>query len=202
MTGEMQGLLSDVDAALTTVTQARRATMLRKLTELLLHGASHYSKEHLSVFDAVMRRLTQNADQEALVELSEGLASIETAPAEVAACLSHHDDIAVAGPVLERCASLPDVVLLSVAKARSQHHLLAIAGRKQISVAVTDVLVDRGSSAVKLRAIGNKGAQFSEYGFARLVTDARTDARLAGLVKKRTDFPPELQPFLRTMAVA
>jgi uncharacterized protein (DUF2336 family) len=174
--------------------------MLRQVTELLLHGASHYSKDHLSVFDAVMRRLAQDADQDTLVELSSRLAQMEFAPADVAGRLSHHDSIVVAGPVLERCGSLTDGVLVSVAKAKSQHHLLAIAGRKQINVAVTDVLVDRGNSAVKIKTVGNSGAQFSEYGFARLVTDARTDGKLAALVKKRPDIPPELQPFLRTVA--
>jgi hypothetical protein len=67
-------------------------------------------------------------------------------------------------------------------------------------VVVTDVLVDWGNSHVKVKVVGNAGALFSEYGFARLVTDARTDEKLAVLVWKRPDIPPELQPFLKAAA--
>jgi uncharacterized protein (DUF2336 family) len=80
-----------------------------------------------------MRRLTQEADQDALVELSGRIASMEPAPADVAGGLSHHDSISVARPVLEKCNSLTDEVLVSLAKAKSRHHLLAIPGR-QIAV--------------------------------------------------------------------
>jgi hypothetical protein len=62
LTTEMQTLLSDVDVALTNVSSARRWSMLRQVTDLLLAGGMHYSPEQLSVFDAVMRRLTQDAD--------------------------------------------------------------------------------------------------------------------------------------------
>jgi len=199
LTAEMQSLLTDVDVALTHVSSGRRSTMLRQVTDLLLAGGMHYSPEQLSVFDAVMRRLTQDVDQDSLIELSGRLASMELAPADVAGRLSHHDNISIARPVLEKCGSLTDEVLVSVAKAKSQYHLLAIAGRRQINVVVTDVLVDRGNLQVKLKVVGNDGALFSEYGFARLVTDARTDQKLATLVKRRPDIPPELQPFLKTI---
>jgi uncharacterized protein (DUF2336 family) len=195
----MQTLLSDVDVALTNVSSARRSAMLRQVTDLLLAGGMRYSPEQLSVFDAVMRRLTQDVDQDALIELSGRLAAMEPAPADVAGRLSHHDNIEVARPVLEKCGALSDQVLVSVAKAKSQYHLLAIAGRKQVNVVVTDVLVDRGNLQVKLKVVGNGGALFSEYGFARLVTDARTDQKLATLVRRRPDIPPELAPFLKTI---
>jgi hypothetical protein len=73
----MQSLLSDVDAALTRVSSARRTTMLRQVTDLLLIDGARYSPEQVSIFDAVMRRLTQEADQDALVELSGRIASME-----------------------------------------------------------------------------------------------------------------------------
>jgi hypothetical protein len=51
-----------------------------------------------------------------------------------------------------------------------------------------------------VKVVGNAGALFSKFGFARLVTDARTDEKLAALVRKRPDIPPELQPFLKAAA--
>jgi len=198
LTAQMQSLLSEIDAALTTVSSARRSAMLRKLTDLLAAGTTRYSGEQLSIFDAVLRRLTRDADPETLIELSGRLASLESAPADFVGRLSQYDDIEISRPVLERSSVLSDDLLVGIAKAKSQQHLLAIAGRKQVNGPITDVLVDRGDSAVKLKAVANEGALFSQYGFARLVTDARTDNKLAAWVKKRRDIPAELQPFLRT----
>jgi uncharacterized protein (DUF2336 family) len=134
------------------------------------------------------------------IELSGKLASMVSAPAESPRPLSHHDNISVARPVLGKCGSVTDEVLVSVAKIKSQYHLLAIASRRQVNVVVTDVLVDRGNTQVELKLVDNSGALFSEYGFARLVTGSRTDQKLAELVKKRPDIPPELAPFLMAAA--
>ena len=49
---------------------------------------------------------------------------------------------------------------------------------------------------MKHRVVANTGAAFSDHGFARLVTAARDDARLADLVLNRPDLPEELRPFL------
>ncbi|MFN3656212.1 MAG: DUF2336 domain-containing protein [Pseudolabrys sp.] len=198
---EVAALLTELDATLARVTPPRRLAMLRQMTELFLQGAGLYTAEQTAVFDALIKRLTQGVGAQALVELSNRLATMDSAPADTIVRLSSDDDPAVSGPVLEKSSVLNDGDLVGIARSKSQGHLLAIAGRRHIADVVTDVLVERGNQAVKRKVTANEGATISENGFARLISDARTDKDLAGMVKKREDIPEELKPFLE-MALA
>jgi uncharacterized protein (DUF2336 family) len=196
MNSQTQSLLSELDTTLTSVPESRHLVMLRRLTDLFLAGAPSYSPEQVAVFDAVFKRLTEGIEPRALVEFSARLAPFDSAPADIIVRLSSADDLAIAGPVLQKSNVLSDGILVGIAKTKSQGHLLAIAGRTRINNVVTDVLVERGNTEVKKMVVANEGALFSETGFARLVSDARQDKKFATLVAKRTDIPPELKPFL------
>jgi uncharacterized protein (DUF2336 family) len=189
-------LLTELDATLARVTPSRRLAMLRQMTDLYLSAAGLYTEEQTAVFDTLIKRLTQGVETRALVELSSRLAAMDSAPADTVVRLSSDDNPAVAAPVLEKSTVLTDGDLVGVAKTKSQGHLLAIAGRKHIADVVTDVLVERGNPAVKRKVTANGGAALSENSFARLISDARGDKDLAGMVKQRTDVPDELKPFL------
>ena len=80
---------------------------------------------------------------------------------------------------------------------KGQRHLAAIADRAQISESVTDILADRGNPEVACKVTSNQGARLSELGFAKLINVAKNDKTLAAMIAKRTDIPPELQPFLK-----
>lgn len=192
----MEQLLAELDVTLSRVSSARRLQLLQQVSDLFFAGASSYTIEQVAVFDAIIERLAKGVDGKVLAALSSRLASMEMAPAETIVRLSHEDDLSISGPLLEKSAALQDNDLVGIAKTKGQGHLLAIAGRTQINDVVTDVLVDRGNAAVKKKVIGNTGALFSENSYARLIGDARKDKGLAALVIKRTDIPPELQPFL------
>jgi len=197
MNPHAQSLLSDLDVTLTKASNVRRTDMLRRMTDLLLASAPSFPPEAVAIFNAVMQRLTQEVEPKALIELSARLAAVSSAPPELIAHLSQSDDIAVSGPVLEKSDLLTDDTLVGVAMTKGLGHLLAIAGRVQINDVVTDVLVDRGDPAVRCKVTANAGALLSERGFAKLITEARNDKALAALVAKRSDIPPELQPFLK-----
>ena len=196
MNPQTQGLLSELDTTLSNVSSSRHLLMLRQLTDLFVAGAPSYSPEQVAVFEAVFKRLTQDLELRALVEFSGRLAAFDSAPGDVIFRLSSADDIAVAGPVLEKSNLLTDTALVGIAKTKGLGHLLAIAGRAHINEPVTDVLVERGNAEVRNKVIVNPGALFSETGFARLINEARTDKKFAALVAKRSGIPPELQPFL------
>lgn len=196
MSGDTQALLSELDGVLRTVSRTRHLDMLRQMTDLFLAQAASYTAEQVELFDAVIKRLSQNISSRDLIELSARLAVLDGAPEDTVVHLSESDDIAVSGPVLERSNVLKDTVLVGIAKTKSQGHLLAIAGRNQIHDSITDVLVDRGDTAVRHKVIANEGAAFSEFGFARLVSAASKDKKLAEMVAGREDIPAELQSFL------
>ncbi len=199
MTQQSEALLDELDHTLSRVNGSRRLNMLRQMTDLFLAGAPTYSEELAQLFDAIIKRLSEGVESRALVELSNRLATTETAATDTIMRLSNSDDLAVATPVLEKSPALLDTHLVNIAKTKGQGHLLAIAARLRINAVVTDVLVERGNKAVLRRVTSNEGAMISEDGFARLITEAKGDKSLADMVKSREDIPEELKPFVSVM---
>lgn len=118
-------------------------------------------------------------------------------PANVIVCLAYDDDIAIAGPILEKSNVLTAEILADIAATKSHRHLAAIAGRAQINEPVTDALIARGNSDVTRKIAANEGAHFSEIGFVKLINSAKGDKVLAATIAARSDIPPELMPFLQ-----
>jgi hypothetical protein len=97
------------------------------------------------------------------------------------------------GSSAKRVAMLRQVTELFLSGAdrlnEAQIGLLAISERAQIEPAVTEVLPDRRDQAVVHRVAGNRGAKFSENGFAALLEAAQTDEKLAERKGLRLDLP-------------
>jgi uncharacterized protein (DUF2336 family) len=197
MTPDAKLLIAQFDAALGRVPISQHVGIQRQVTDILLGCAPSYSERQAAILNGVMGRLVERIDRRALLELSGRLASVDNAPASVIGRLSNDNDIAIAGPVLERSNVVTDENLVAVAKTKSQDHLLAIAGRKQISAIVTDVLVDRGNPDVARKVAANLGACFSEIGFVKVVRSASGNEELAAAIAARKDVPEELLPFLQ-----
>jgi uncharacterized protein (DUF2336 family) len=100
---------------------------------------------------------------------------------------AHDSDIEIARPVLRSALGLTERDLVGIARKASDAHLDAIAGRAQLSEAVTDVLVDRGSREVMCTVSANHGAAFSEFGMGKLISRARDDDVLQGILVERSD---------------
>ncbi|MDU6731367.1 MAG: DUF2336 domain-containing protein, partial [Bradyrhizobium sp.] len=96
----------------------------------------------------VLFKLLDNVAVAARAELGSRLAVLPDAPPRLIKLLANDETIAVAGPVLRASDRLDEQTLVATAQTRGQEHLLAISGRKILTEAVTDVLVDRGDQAV------------------------------------------------------
>ena len=182
-------LLDELEAALASGTNARRIEMLTRITDLFVGGAPRYSEEQVSVFDDVMVRLVHAIEAKARAKLSHRLAPIANAPSHTINMLAFDDDIEVARPVLSQSERLDERALIANAASKSQQHLFAIAQRKSLSEAVTDVLVERGDRDVVHSVVKNSGARFSDAGFRMLVTRSAGDDDLAAEVGMRSDIP-------------
>ncbi len=189
-------IIAELETALEKKPSSSHSAMLRAMTDLFVDGPRHLSADHVAVFDAVIGRLIVSNEPAELASLSVRLAPIEHPPMSVARRLSSDDNIAIARPLLEQSSALPDDALIHVAKTKSPHHLLAIAGRPRISEPVTDALLDRGNSEVTHMVAKNEGACLSEVSYAKLINRSRTDKPLAQAIAKRKDLPNELKPFL------
>jgi uncharacterized protein (DUF2336 family) len=187
-----QSLIDELESSLSHGSSAQRADVLRRVTDLFLHGQSAYSDEHVALFDDVMCHLVEQIERSAAIRLSLQLAPVENPPTRTLHRLAQSDDIAISGPLIEKSRILSDDFLVDLAKTKSQAHLSAIAGRVTIAEKVTDVLVERGDAAVTLKVTGNHGARFSRPAFMKVVDKAGSDQQLAEKFVTRKDIPPDV----------
>jgi len=169
----------------------KRAETLRRITTLFLDGATQFSSDQVALFDDVIGYLIEEIEAKALAELSRRIAPAPNAPERVVETLAGNDDIAVAGPVLKQ-GKLGDPVLMQIAEAKSQAHLLAMSERTSVSEALADILVRRGDGDVARSIANNDQAKLSDNAFTTLVKRAEQDGVLAEKVGLRTDIPPRL----------
>ncbi|NVO17142.1 MAG: DUF2336 domain-containing protein [Rhodoplanes sp.] len=188
----LHALIAELPAVLSQGTPATRSEILRRLTELFLSQAGSFEDDHVAVFDQVLELMVDAVERHALIRLGLQLAPLGNAPIRTLSRLGLSDDIAVAGPVLERSSRLSDAVLADIAGSKSQAHLAAIAVRTVLSVVVTDVVVERGDLDVTRKITANGGASFSETGFRTIASRAHLDEALALLVAGRGDVPAEV----------
>jgi uncharacterized protein (DUF2336 family) len=195
-----ENLLDELQATLAHGTVARRVEALRRVTDLFLNHAVDYSDEQVGLFDDVLQCLMLHIETSAKALLANRLAPVDNAPPLTIRALAFDDIIEVAGPVLTQSNRLDDDALIEAARNKSQAHLLAISNRKQLSGAVTDVLVLRGNDEVVQNTVNNPGAEFTERGFTRLVNRAEHDDDLATCVGLRPNIPRHL--YLKLIAKA
>jgi uncharacterized protein (DUF2336 family) len=193
-------LIDELECALAAGSNAQRITMLARITDLFVEGASCYSDGQITLFDEVIARLITAIEAKARAKLSNRLAQIRNAPLGVIRTLAFDDDIEVARPVLAMSERLEEADLVANASNKSQQHLAAIAERKSLSEAVTEVLVARGDRQVVRSIAKNSGARFSDAGFRMLVKRSNGDDALAMQVGVRRDVPR--QHFLRLLQEA
>ena len=193
-------LLDELQAVLAHGTVARRVETLRRVTDLFVDGAIDYTDKQVELFDDVFQCLIEHIEVSAKALLAQSLAPIDTAPPQTIRALAFDDAIEVAGPVLSQSNRLDDAALIEAARSKSQAHLMAIASRKALSGAVTDVLVLRGNDEVVQSTVSNPGAEISERGFTRLVNRAEGDDDLATCLGLRPTIPRHL--YLKLLAKA
>jgi len=182
--------LQDLDEAIQRGTAETRERALWHATNLLIAGS--YSEDEVLTFGKVIGRLADEIEVEVRAQLSQRLAGFDRAPVNVIHKLAFDDAIEVAGPVLEQSVQLDDSTLVANASSKSQSHMLAISRRNSIGESVTDVLVERGNSAVVNSLAGNSGASFSSPGLLHMVKRAEGDSILAEQLGLRKDVPRHL----------
>lgn len=184
-----QSLIAELEEAIQSGSKDKRVDTLRRITDLFIADANRLNDQQIEVFDDILGHLITRIESKALAELSRRLGPINNAPVDVVQRLARDDNIAVAEPVLSQSARLSDTDLIEIAQTKTQAHLLAISGRSLIATGVTDVLLQHGDQKVFHKLAGNSGANFSENGFATLVSRSEQDEHLATKVGLRLDIP-------------
>jgi len=178
MTGALN-IIDDLEGKFFEKSVGQQADALRRVADLFVSGQADYDDAQLQVFDEVLLRLTRQIETVARVTLAERLSIHPNAPPRLMNQLARDDEIDVARPVLSHSAALSEDTLVEVARGKGQQHMLAISAREAISEGVTDILLDRGDSAVALNTVRNPGARISAHGFDRLSERSTADETLA-----------------------
>jgi uncharacterized protein (DUF2336 family) len=195
-----QSVMHDLEQAILVSSSERRSASLQHVVDLFVARASEFSEAQVGLFDVVIMRLAAAIELSVRAKLAERLAPVPNAPPRIIHTLAFDDEIAVAGPVLTQSERLDEVALVRNASTKSQAHLLAIAGRKSLGSSVTDVLVARGDDTVVRKTAQNRGARFSDGGYAGLIARAGNDERLAIMIGARPELPRH--QFLKLLTVA
>jgi len=195
-------IADQVAAAIAAGSAERCCEMAERVTALFVASAASFDLEQHALFADIFERLVNTIELRALAdvsarialaELSAQLAPVSQAPAAVIGRLARHDEISIAGPVLSESPKLGVDELIEIARTKSEQHLLAIAGRWWLQEVVSNELLKRGHSSVRLRLIKNPGARLSPGGFAAIVREALGDPELAIEAGIRADLPSELR---------
>lgn len=167
-----------------------RRQLLNAVTDLFLldEEPSDAAKEHYGEIAIHSLGHLGNAERK---QYADNVAAVPSLPHQVAVTLASDTDADVARLVLRLSPVLNDSDLAAIAVSQTQAHLLAIAERTRLSSGLTDILVERGNSAVLQTVSGNEGAEFSETGFDKLVERGRGDAAIGEALARRSDLTPD-----------
>ena len=188
--------LQDLEALSIERDSGKRRELLRKVTDLFFITEQQQSDGDRAVFGGVLERVAYELETEARTELAQRLSSTRFAPHNIVRRLAE-DDIDVAKPVLERSKVLSDTDLVDIAYSKGQEHLMAMTRREELSVAVTDVIVQRGNDDVLTSVAGNGGAKFSTKSFDTMAMKATDVSGLREQLIHRDDVPNEVVEMIK-----
>lgn len=169
--------------------------LTRSLAQLFDHAEADCSDEDRASFDRILIRIAPGATDGARLYLSDRLAESSQPPRAILMLLAN-DDVEVARPILERSPALDEDDLIDIARHHGPRHMGAIAGRGDLTLRVTDILVLRGDDDVRRIVAGNERAQLSDKGFARLSVQSRGDTVVEARLIRRGDLPDLVIRFL------
>jgi hypothetical protein len=182
-------LVNEVQDASTSGSTKRQVRALTRITDLFLAGSAGYSARQVELFDEIFKALVEVIELKTRVKLAQCFAADPNTPPALARAFAASDAAAVAVPLLSQSTALAESDLVASASNQSQDHLYAIAQRRTISEAITDILIARGEQRVVHAVAINEGARISDDGFGRLVQLSGQDVKLALHVGARRDIP-------------
>lgn len=156
---------------------ARRAELLRSITDLFASAGHGVSDDVNEIYSDIVWHLVPGITLAERADIALRLAEMPTAPHALLLDFAR-DEIILADPVLRRSTVLSDEDLVGLASGLPRDHLIAIAGRDELSEPVSDALIAHGDATVLQAVARNPRARLSIAGLTRLVTEAGSDPAL------------------------
>ena len=170
---------------------ARRRELLRQVSDLFFAGMDGHGAGELELFDGVLSKLADDMEVEVRAELAGRFADHARPPSRLMRRLAG-DEIGVAEPILTRSPFLTQDDLLQVVRTRDQAHLRAVSGRRDLSTAVSDVIVARGDDLTLGVLLRNEEAPLSRQASETVIDRAVRNPDLHDAVVDRKSLPVDL----------
>jgi uncharacterized protein (DUF2336 family) len=159
--------------------------------DLFQEQSAVLSAQERAIMVDILEKLVREVSREIRLKLSQRLSDLPGTPRELAVLLGN-DDIDIASPILMRCRALHDSDLIEIVHHRSRQHILAIAMRRDLSMSVSDVLVETGHTDVIMALLSNQDAKISEATLAYIVDQSKQIDEFQEPLVHRRDLPREL----------
>ena len=182
-------MLSELTELATEASSEKRRQLLGRIADMFYNdGRDLVAEQEMLLFASVVTRLLRDIDADGRRTFSSIVAGNEKTPHAVALSLAN-DDAEIAAPVLQRSPQLTEDDLVEITTSRTMEHRLAISRRANITVRVTDALIDFGEVEVMQSLVENRTASMSERGFNVIADRSLTSASLREKICLRGDVP-------------
>ncbi|NJO34813.1 MAG: DUF2336 domain-containing protein, partial [Rhodospirillales bacterium] len=171
--------------------EAARSHLFEVMGDLFQEQASVLSAQERALMVDILEKLVREVSHDIRLKLSHRLADLPGTPRELAVLLAN-DEIDIASPILMRSRALQDADLIEIIHHRSRQHILAVAMRRDLSMSVSDVLVETGHSDVIMALLNNQEATISEKTMAYIVDQSKHVDEFQEPLVHRRDLPREL----------
>lgn len=179
---------ADVADAPKAESRARRALLKRLADVVSLPGSRINAFERAVVGDLLVEMLREAEPSERL-RVAKRLAPLSEIPDSLVRLLLR-DDSGAAEMLLETCNAFSDADLIACALEAGHSQRLAMAGRRNLSEAITDALVSHLEPAVLDRVLHNREARLSQTAIEELVAVSRDAVGLIDPLLKRSELRP------------
>ena len=164
------------------------AETARTLLDIMAMPTGVQPQERALAGDTLLR-LVSRMPVASLIGLCDRLCIMDAPPPLLVRRLIQHENIEVAGPLLERCPGISDQDLMTMINTGNSGTLRLIARRRNLSPALTDALIRQGDPAVTIAVVRNPGAALSHEAFHALAEAAKSRTSLQAPLATRADTP-------------
>jgi uncharacterized protein (DUF2336 family) len=171
--------------------QASRSKLVQQLSDICLASGKQLSEAEKEIFFDILRHMIHRIEMRVRQSIAERLAIRPDAPHDLIFQLAN-DHIEVALPVLAKSMVLEDADLIELILNRTEAHQAAIAQRPEVSVSVTETLIETGNEDVITTLLRNPGAQIMPDSMARIVDDSLEIEAYRKPLLHRRDMSPAL----------
>jgi uncharacterized protein (DUF2336 family) len=168
-----------------------RSHLFEVMGDLFQEQSAVLSAQERALMVDILEKLVREVSHDIRLKLSHRLADLPGTPRELAVLLAN-DEIDIASPILMRCRALQDADLIEIVHQRSRQHILSIAMRRDLSMSVSDVLVETGHTDVIMALLANQEAKISESTLAYIVDQSKQIDEFQEPLVHRRDLPRAL----------